>query len=98
LDRYTLKISTVTTTLDLAVQQVFIVSAAAPRTLAFANVPGSTRTMTVVVKVTGNGAAITWPAGITWSGGSAPVLGVTFTTVVLLWDGTTWTGGTGSSA
>jgi hypothetical protein len=97
-DRYTLKVASATAALDLAVQQVFTVSAAAARTLTFANAPGANEAMTVVVKVTGNAAAITWPVGIVWSGGAAPTLGATFTVVVLFWDGSQWVGSTGASA
>jgi hypothetical protein len=97
-ERYTLKAAAATATLDLAVQQVFTVSAASARTLAFANAPGANLAMTVVVKVAGNAAAITWPAGISWSGGTAPTLGASYTVVVLFWDGTSWVGSTGASA
>jgi hypothetical protein len=97
-ERYTLKAVTATAALDLAVQQVFNVSAATAKTLTFSNAPGANVAMTVIVKVTGNAAAITWPVGISWSGGTAPTLGASYTVVVLFWDGTSWVGSTGASA
>lgn len=98
LDRYTLNVATVTDTLDLAACQVFVVSAAAARTLVFANAPDATRSMVVVVRVAGNTAAITWPTGIRWNAGTAPALGATWTLVTLLWDGQYWHGSVGGSA
>lgn len=99
LDRYTLKTGATTASLDLAVQQVFTVDASVARTLTFANTPGTaTRALTVVVVVRGNAGAVTWPAGITWSGNTTPVLAATFTTIVLLWDGIGWTGSVGATA
>jgi hypothetical protein len=74
------------------------VSAATAKTLAFVNAPGANRAMTVVIAVTGNAAAITWPGSISWSGGTAPTLGATYTNVILLWDGTKWTGSVGATA
>lgn len=98
LNRYTLKVAAATTSLDLAEQQVFTVSASVNRTLAFVNAPGAGRAMTAVINVQGNTGVITWPAGINWNSGTAPVLGATFTVVVLLWTGTQWIGSTGASA
>jgi hypothetical protein len=96
LDKYTLKIAVATTTLDL-VRNVHTVLANTPRTLAFANAPGASDAMTVVIVVTGN-SAVTWPGGISWNGGTPPVLGASFTIVALLWDGASWKGGTGPTA
>lgn len=95
--RYTLSSLSTTATLDLSKQQVFRVSATAPRTLAFTNPPAANRAMTVVVQITGT-SAITWPSGIQWAGWSQPVLGATWTRVVLFWDGAGWSGSVGASA
>lgn len=95
-DRYDLKVGSTTAVLDLAVQQVFTVNATTNRTLSFANVPGSSRSMTVVIELQGTGGTITWPT-ISWNGGTAPTLGATSTVVVLLWTGTKWIGSVGAS-
>ncbi|MFT2184384.1 hypothetical protein [Pseudomonas putida] len=95
--RYTLSSLSTAATLDLSKQQVFRVSATTARTLAFANAPGSNRAIVVVVQITGT-SAITWPAGIQWAGGSQPVLGATWTRVVLFWDGAGWSGSVGATA
>lgn len=97
-DRYDTATLVATADLDLAQSNVFTVDASVNRTLSFSNVPGTTRAMTVVVYLTGNAGVITWPAGIAWNEGTAPVLSTTFTTVVLFWNGTGWTGGLGASA
>lgn len=95
--RYTLSSLSTAATLDLSKQQVFRVSATTPRTLAFTNPPAANRAMTVVVQITGT-SAITWPSGIQWAGGSQPVLGATWTRVVLFWDGAGWSGSVGATA
>jgi hypothetical protein len=92
LDRYDVAVAATTGVLDLAVQQVFTISATVARTISFANVPDATRAMTAVVNLTGTGGTITWPASITWAAGSAPVLAATITVVVLYWTGTQWVG------
>ena len=92
-DRYDVANATTTTTLDFDVSQVFNVDASTNRTLAFNNVPGSTRAMVATVRITGDTGTITWPAGIiNWSGGSAPDLSASWTAITLLWDGTNWSG------
>lgn len=91
LTRYDLASISTTATLDLAASNVFRVDASVARTLAFANVPGANRAMTVVVHITGN-SAVTWPAGIDWDTDTAPELGDNETKVVLFWDGIEWSG------
>jgi hypothetical protein len=99
LTHYTVKTGPATAALDLAVQNVFTVDASVARTLTFANSPGSaTKALTVVVVVRGNAGVVTWPGSITWAANTTPVLGATFTTVVLLWDGIGWTGSVGATA
>lgn len=90
--RYDLAVTATTATLNLATRQVFTVNASTTaRTLSFSNAPGSGRTMVAVIDITGS-KVITWPAGINWSGGSAPELNTTWTEVTLLWNGSTWRG------
>lgn len=88
-------------TLDLNTAQVFVVDGTGSRTLSFSNLPGTGRSMTVLVRVNGTGGTITWPAPggtvITWDEGSAPKLGATRTIVTLFYDGTTWNGFSTSS-
>lgn len=95
--RYDLDSVTTTAALDLSVSQVFRVDASVARTLVFSNVPAATKAMTVVVHLTG-AAAITWPAGILWNNSVAPILGLTWTTVILLWVGTGWVGSLGAKS
>lgn len=97
-DRYDLKLNAAAAgVLDLAIGNVFTVANASATTISFkaGTVPGSTRTMTVVLVINGN-ATITWPT-ISWNGGAAPVLGTTSTVVTLMWDGTRWIGNAGAS-
>lgn len=98
MDTYTLAVASTTAELDLAETQVFTVSAASNRTLTLANTPGAGRTMTTVIKFTGNGGTITWPSNIEWNNGTAPELGAAYTVVVLFWDGSSWVGSVGSTA
>ncbi|MBH8578794.1 hypothetical protein [Bisbaumannia pacifica] len=90
--RYDLASATATDTLDLAQQQVFRIDASVSRTLAFASAPGADRAMVIVVRLVGSAGAVTWPAGIVWSEGTAPVLRTSWTAVTLLWDGIDWRG------
>lgn len=98
-ERYDLASISTVDTLDLATANEFTIDASSPRTLSFANVPGSARAMTAVLTISG-ASAITWPAGIRWhgDGSTAPELGATWTIVVLSWDGTNWSGVLGASA
>ncbi|GEK48432.1 hypothetical protein HPA02_27150 [Bisbaumannia pacifica] len=90
--RYDLASAVGTDTLDLAQQQVFRIDASVNRTLAFANAPGANRAMVIVVRLVGSAGAVTWPAGIAWSEGTAPELRTSWTAVTLLWDGIDWRG------
>jgi len=89
-NRYDLTKST-SSALNVASNQVFVINAATNPTITISNTPSSSRSMTVVVKFNGAG-TVTWPATIDWSGGSAPDLSDSWTTITLLWDGSTWTG------
>lgn len=88
--RYDLSVLSTTAALDLAAYNEFTVDASTPRTLAFANIPTG-KAMTVVITISGN-SAITWPAGITWIGETAPELGATKTVVVLHYETSGFTG------
>lgn len=97
LKRYDLDISTATTTLDMALAQVFQVDASTPRTLAISNAPLATRAVTAIINITG-AATITWPSSIKWDAGRLPLLGPLWTVVVLIWVGTGWVGKVGASS
>lgn len=92
--RYDLLRTATTSTLNLAASQVFRVNASASRTLSFSNTPAAGRAMTVVIHLhsIGQSSMVTWPAGINWSGGEAPVLEGGWMTVVLLRTGDEWVG------
>lgn len=94
------KMSLVETTglIDLDASNVFKINATSDRTVTFANTPGATTFMTIVVVVSGNTGSITWPAGIIWDSNTAPKLGTNKTIVTLAWDGTSWIGTTGAKA
>lgn len=97
LQRYDLDVTAATATLDLNASQVFRVDATQPRQLVISNPPAAGRAMSVVVHVTGK-AGITWPAGVLWNNNQTPVLGSTWTTVVLIWIGDGWVGSVGARA
>lgn len=92
LPRYDLDVDYTNAVLDLGKYQIFRVSINTNPTLTFANAPGAGRAMTVVVTLYGNNGTVTWPSGIAWSGGHAPELLATRTTVTLMWNGLDWTG------
>lgn len=94
---YDLDTATTTTTLNMALAQVFQVDARTPRTLAITNAPIATRAMTAIVNITG-AATITWPSGIKWDAGRLPLLGPLWTVVVLIWVGNGWVGKVGASS
>lgn len=91
-----------TTTLDFnSPGSVFTFTVTQATTIAFANVPANITTQQLSTQVTiiitnGGAFAVTWPASVIWSGGSAPNLQVSGTDVVILWspnNGTNWYGG-----
>jgi hypothetical protein len=63
-----------TTTLDLSQGNTFYVTMSASTTFAFSNVPtGSNLTnFSIITYNSAGGYAISWPAGVTWSGGQTP--------------------------
>lgn len=97
LRRYDLDVTATTATLDLSLSQVFKVDASQPRQLVISNPPAAGRAMSVVLHVTGK-ADVTWPAGVLWNNNQVPVLGSTWTTVILIWIGDGWVGSVGARA
>ena len=97
LRRYDLDVTATTAKLDLSLSQVFKVNASQPRQLVISNPPAVGRAMSVVLHITGK-ADITWPAGVLWNNNQAPVLGNTWTTVILIWIGDGWVGSVGARA
>jgi hypothetical protein len=67
--------STATTTIDLSLGTVFVVTISSNTTFAFTNVPAGTD-MTSFTIITVNdataGRAVSWPASVTWAGGMLP--------------------------
>jgi len=97
LRRYDLDVIPTTATLDLNLGQVFKVNAAQARKLVFQNQPAAGRATTVVLHITGR-SDITWPPGVLWNNNQVPVLGTTWTTVILIWIGDGWVGSVGARA
>ncbi|WP_281211513.1 hypothetical protein [Pseudomonas fulva] len=95
LRRYDLDLAIATAVLDLNTGQVFKINASQERALVFSNPPAANRAMTVVLHVTGR-AKITWPDGILWNNSQVPVLGGTWTTIILIWVGDGWVGSVGA--
>jgi len=91
-------ISSGTLTLNCALGNVFHVSLnAAITTLTISNIPttGNAFGITLAFTADGTARAVTWPAAVKWSGGTAPTLTSTNTKVDIFvlttWDGgTTW--------
>lgn len=72
-------------TLDLSVAQTYTATISGATVLSVSNVPAGTVTSGIVLKLTNPGAfAITWPAGTTWPGGSAPAFTASGVDVVAL--------------
>lgn len=84
--------------INLALGNVFRISASTNRTITFSNVPGASTAMTVIIVVSGSTGTFTWPGGILWSGGAIPTFGTNKTIITLLWDGTSWIGSTSIKA
>lgn len=71
--------------MDLQLSSRFNSTIAANTTFSFANVPAG-RAAEVVLQITdGGGHAVTWPASVTWAGGSPPTLKASGTDVVSFW-------------
>ncbi|QQN73168.1 hypothetical protein [Croceicoccus sp. YJ47] len=90
-----------TSALDFAKAQVFRINVATDITITFANPPAADRALTAVVHLSGASLAsrmISWPAAVTWSNGTAPLLEGTDMCIVLFWTGAKWLGTTGPKA
>lgn len=87
-DRYTVKLLSAVSELDLSLAQTFSFNASVARTITFkaGTVPAADRSMVVVLIINGAG-SLTWPSTITWHQNTQPVLGATTTIVTLVWDG-----------
>ena len=84
------------TTIDLATGNTFTKTITANTTFAVSNVPASGTTAAILVELVNGGAfTVTWWAGMTWPGGSAPTLTTAGRDLLgfMTYDGgTTWTG------
>lgn len=98
-NHYDLVATTTTGACDLSVGNVFKIdnAASSAKTVVISKTPTG-RATTVVVLITGNVGAVTWPAGITWGDNTAPELGPVLTNVILFWDGTRFVGSVGAKA
>lgn len=80
--------------LDLSVALSYTATIGGATVFSFTNVPAGTFMTGVILRLVNPGsAAITWPAGTKWPGGSAPALTVAGTDLVVLLsddNGTTW--------
>lgn len=83
--------------LNCALGNVFHVSLnAAITSITFSNIPttGTAYGLTLAFTADGTARAVTWPAAVKWSGGTAPTLTSTLNKVDIFvlttWDGTTW--------
>ena len=90
-------ISSGTLTLDCSLGNVFHVSLdAAITSITFSNIPAGAYGLTLAFTADGTARAVTWPAAVKWSGGTAPTLTSTSDKVDIfvlnVWDGTgtTW--------
>ncbi|MBK5004151.1 hypothetical protein [Pseudomonas sp. S32] len=92
---YDLDVVATASVLNLRASNVFKINASEPRVLSFSNPPAANRAKTVVLHITGK-ADITWPDGILWNNSQVPVLGNTWTTVILIWVSDGWVGSVGA--
>ena len=85
-----------TTTFDLSVANVYIVTITEDTTVAFANIPSGTFASRVTLRLTNPSAyAITWPAAVSWVNSTAPTfteIGVQIIELLTTDNGTTWIG------
>jgi hypothetical protein len=87
--------SSVVTTgvIDAMTATVFRVDGTVNRTLTLSNATlPATSAQSIVVFIDGSGGTVTWPIEVSWAGGNEPVLGTTWTNVILFWTGTMWIG------
>ena len=87
--RYDLPTATSTGAMDLAQNQVFKINASSAGTinLTFSNPPASTRSMVIVIEVTGNTATVSIPGTVTVVDGVDTTLGTVQTIITLFFDG-----------
>lgn len=90
---YYTKSSEATSVIDVEDATVYRVNAATNKTLTLSQptLP-SNRAMSIVIFVEDSGGTITWPTEISWAGGAEPVLGTSWTNVMIFWTGSMWIG------
>lgn len=97
-DKYSVVNTNTSGAINLNTAQVWqLTDPGSARTVSISNPPPSGRSMSVVIKVIGN-RATTWPAGIQWADGLAPVLAANWTFVILTYINGTIHGSVGPSA
>lgn len=90
---YHTKSKSITSVIDVEDSTVYRVDASVDRTLTLSKPSlGSDVAASLVIFIEDSGGTITWPAEISWSGGSEPVLGTSWTNVILFWTGSMWIG------
>lgn len=82
--------------IDVTSATVFRVDGTLTTPLSLVGSVPNNRAMTISVFVQDSGGSITWPVEISWAGGNEPVLGTTWTNVVLFWTGSMWIGSVGA--
>ncbi|URC22127.1 collagen-like protein [Serratia phage vB_SmaM-ChuuTotoro] len=88
-------INTSTPVIDLSRQTVAFTldnSTNTAKTISFTNVPTNEYMLPLTIVIKGKAGALTWPANVKWSGGSAPTYADNKTVIVMLWDGTEFIG------
>lgn len=103
LDRYDILQNTIdaapagtTTNIDVNACQSFLLVNTANRTLTFTTPPAG-RTMSLVLVVSGNAGALTFPSTVKWNKATVPTLGAVKTMLTFFWDGSDWIGSMGAS-
>ena len=69
---YQYSVTSLTQTLDLSTGTTFSFTPSGATTVSFTNPPASGIAIGFTVEINGDGSAITWPASVKWSGGTAP--------------------------
>lgn len=96
LKRYDLDTISTTATVDASQGNLFTVDGTSPRTLTITNLPAG-RGLILSIRYTGS-AALTVTNTVNWHDGIPPELGLQWTLIVFLWDGSELTGMVGSFA
>lgn len=96
---HSFKIAVATSELNFASGQFFNLdnTSSGSKAVTFAGLP-TARAVILYLKIKGNADTVSYPNTVTWSDGSAPVLGSVFTIIEFFWDGTDLTGKVRQSA